>query len=418
MTNFSFKPSSLNLKKIFRQIGYTLSHWQAFKKLLFRLSDLRLTVVMLIFLFVLVGIGTLYQVEYGLYAAQKKFFYSWFFLFSGLIPFPGAKLVLFILTINLVSASLVRYKISFEKIGILMIHYGIILLMVSSFITHYFAKESFVLLGEGETTTVSEDYRFSELAVWTEEDLGDGKLNRHVLAYDTEAIEDGQPIRFAEYGITLTPVYYYQHAKPAFIEGVSVQSASGLLALAYQNPPKEREKVRPGGLFEVRFDRGQRNPNNLNNLVLLWEAEAKPFRLSDAAGRDVFLKIQRRRYALPFAVKLQDFRRELYYASNLPKEYESKIQIIREGESAETIQNARVYMNHPFRKNSLTFFQASFSVDEQGQEYSVLAVVENLAYLLPYVVSILICLGVFVHFLIMFFKRVLLRRKVSAEPSP
>ena len=97
-------------------------------------TSLKLTVVCLGFAIVLVFLGTLAQVDLGLYKAQNEFFRS-FLVFWGpksatwRIPIlPGGYLVGGVLLINLVSSHIMRFKLTRSKIGIWLTHFGLILL--------------------------------------------------------------------------------------------------------------------------------------------------------------------------------------------------------------------------------------------------------------------------------------------------
>src|SRR5476651_993161 len=99
-------------------------------------TSLRLTVVLLAFAILLVFIGTLAQVDEGLYNAQARYFRQWFILgfdwFGHDIPLllPGGYLIGTMLLLNLVAAHLYRFQLSIKKIGIQLAHSGIILLLV------------------------------------------------------------------------------------------------------------------------------------------------------------------------------------------------------------------------------------------------------------------------------------------------
>src|SRR5438552_3723870 len=100
------------------------------------LASLRLTVVLLTLGLVLVFIGTLAQVDLGLYKAQNEFFRS-FVIWWGpkgshwVIPvFPGGYMVGSVLLINLVAAHVKRFTLTWKKSGIFMVHIGIILMLL------------------------------------------------------------------------------------------------------------------------------------------------------------------------------------------------------------------------------------------------------------------------------------------------
>ena len=56
-------------------------------------GSLKITVILLALLFLLVFLGTLYQVEHGIFGAQERFFFAWI-VTAYFIPLPGGQLVL------------------------------------------------------------------------------------------------------------------------------------------------------------------------------------------------------------------------------------------------------------------------------------------------------------------------------------
>ena len=57
-----------------------------------------------------------------------------------------------------------------------------------------------------------------------------------------------------------------------------------------------------------------------------------------------------------------------------------------------------IYMNHPLRHRGLTFYQASFGMNDK---LSVFQVVRNPGWRLPYAACALVSLGLAVHFLLL-----------------
>src|SRR5581483_9912885 len=134
-------------------------------------TSLRLTVLCLCLGLALVFFGTLAQVDLGLYKAQNDFFRS-FFVYWGpkgegwQIPvFPGGYLVGSVLLLNLVAAHIKRFTLAKKKIGIFMVHAGLILLLLGQLLTDMFSVESVMHLRVGEAKNFSEETRRFELAV-------------------------------------------------------------------------------------------------------------------------------------------------------------------------------------------------------------------------------------------------------------
>ena len=104
-------------------------------------TSLRLTVILLSFAILLVFIGTLAQVDEGLYNAQSHYFRQWLVLglhvFGKKIPLilPGGYLIGTLLLVNLLAAHIYRFRFSTSKIGILLTHAGVILLLVGQLVT-------------------------------------------------------------------------------------------------------------------------------------------------------------------------------------------------------------------------------------------------------------------------------------------
>ena len=121
------------------------------------LASLYITVASLFLLFVLTFWGTIAQVQQGLYAAQDRFFNSFFFLAGGFIPFPGAQLVLWVLFVNLICSLILTFKkyTQWVNSGLFIIHVGLILYFIAAFMIFHFSQGTSVRLAEGEATNVS-----------------------------------------------------------------------------------------------------------------------------------------------------------------------------------------------------------------------------------------------------------------------
>lgn len=138
------------------------------------LTSLKVTVVLLLLSTLLVFLGTLAQVNEGLWEAQERWFKSfWVFRRAGdlwWVPpiFPGGYTIGFGLLINLVAAHINRFQMTWKKAGIHLTHAGIILLLVGQLATDMLSRESFVSFEEGQTRAYSEAHRSVELVVASE----------------------------------------------------------------------------------------------------------------------------------------------------------------------------------------------------------------------------------------------------------
>src|SRR5580700_3542170 len=92
------------------------------------LASLRLTIVCLACGMFIVFVGTLDQVQIGVYEAQLRYFKSFFLYFTlpgsqFRIPyFPGGYTLGAVLLVNLIADHVARFKFTWKKSGIQMLH--------------------------------------------------------------------------------------------------------------------------------------------------------------------------------------------------------------------------------------------------------------------------------------------------------
>ena len=181
-------------------------------------TSLRLTVVLLAFAILLVFIGTLAQVDEGLYNAQARYFRQW--LIFGLnmsghrIPLllPGGYLIGTMLVLNLVAAHLYRFQLTTKKIGIQIAHAGVILLLVGQLATDMFAHESQMHFSEGQTKSYAESSRNDELAFTS--DSGNG--GEDVIAIPGRLLERGGEIENKNLPFTIRVKSYWPNSEASF----------------------------------------------------------------------------------------------------------------------------------------------------------------------------------------------------------
>ena len=139
------------------------------KRLVNFFTSLRLTVACLSLAMLLVFIGTLAQVDEGLYAAQNRYFRSFLIYWTpkgsawGIPILPGGYLLGCVLIVNLISAHIKRFTFTKKKLGIFLTHIGLIMLLTGGLLTDLFQVETHMRLTEGQTKNYSESGMESEL---------------------------------------------------------------------------------------------------------------------------------------------------------------------------------------------------------------------------------------------------------------
>jgi hypothetical protein len=355
------------------------------------LIDLRLQLIALSILFILTLWGTLYQVEAGLWASQQRFFHSWYFLVGGLLPFPGAKLVLTYLFISLFLVMILRLSYRLEKTGIILIHLGLLVLLAGAGFTHLFAVESFISLREGEGGNLATDTRAWEISVWRES-MGESNQTatlRKVEAIDLALLIPGRPVIFSNAGLTLIPRRIFPHCRPASdpsptngglpsIPAASIAPRSLFQTLA---PPVDPAQAIPGCEFTL-LGGGK------TNMASRWGGEPEALIFGDCR-----ILLRRKCHELPATLALRRFTKETHPGTSVARRYESRLLMVEKGLSRDVV----VSMNEPLRFADVTVYQSSYSEDE-GVPVSTFAVVKNVGRAVPYAASLLLFLGMLIHF--------------------
>ena len=372
------------------------------------LASLKLTVLLLVFSMILVLLGTLEQVHWGVWHIQKLYFSSWLCFYpiessSTLrMPLPGGFLIGALLIVNLVFAHFRHFKATTAKIGISMIHSGLILLLIGGFVTAVYQEESAMVIPEGETKNYSEAFREYEFALVEKV----GTTDRVTTVPDSLLRSIGEKkasplIPLPGTPFTLNVKAYHPNAmlraKSQMPDGIEIKTTQGIgasAALAYKPMPESYDDNvgnTPTALVEL-LDSEQKSIGTwITNLNLTESFPAQTFKHKD---KNYEVSLRRMRNYLPFSVQLTKFTHEKYPGTQTPRRFASDV-IVHEGSSNFEFN---ISMNQPLRHGGRTFFQSSFGSTKDGKDISVLQVVKNPGWTLPYISVLLMSIGLVWHF--------------------
>ena len=359
------------------------------------LSSLGLSCTLLVLLGLLTWLGTLEQVEYGLFEVQKKYFES-FFLWHEVgdfaIPLPGAGLVLTLLFVNLTLGGIVRLRKGWSTAGILTTHVGILLMLASGFVKLYYSEDGHVTLYEGESASAFQSYYRWELVVT--EELAGGRLSEyHVPQEDFLDAAAGAPVTLSAAGLpfALELEHFMGNSTPlpkGPMFDVDVPVVDGFFLSERKKDAEAERNI--AGLYVTAVTGGERRTG------ILWGAMAGPWTFSTPEGRFA-VDLRKERYPMPFTVVLRDFTKEDHPGIDMPKAFSSDVTVIEDGSA----RPVRIEMNHPLRDGGLVLYQASWGPagSPPGTPlFSTLSVVRNPADQWPLVSCIVIALGLLLHF--------------------
>jgi hypothetical protein len=358
--------------------------------------SLKLTVVLLSLSIILIFWATLAQVKLGIWGVQEKFFHAFFVLETipgTAIPvpvFPGGYFLGGLLLVNLVAAHIYRFRLEWKKAGIQLTHLGLILLLLGELITSVQQVESNMRIEEGGTQHYSESYRINELAIL---DTTHPDFNE-VVAIPEAVLADGGSIQHPKLPFQIRIRDYYPNAALRLRD--QAPDATPSLATAGIGP---RVAVTP---LRITYRQDERNAPAAHIEFVGPEGSLGTWLVSpmlsapqsfDYAGRTWEFNLRFKRYYHPFAITLLDFSHDKYPGTEIPKNFSSRIQLKTDDGRGD--REVLIYMNNPLRHAGLTFYQASF---EKGDKVSILQVVRNPGWILPYVSCVMMGLGLLVQF--------------------
>jgi ResB-like family len=404
------------------------------KRLVKIFTSLRLTVILLAFAIVLVFVGTLAQVDEGLYNAQARYFRQWLIfgldLFGHKIPLilPGGYLIGTMLLLNLVCAHIYRFQLSIKKIGIQLAHAGVILLLLGQLTTDMLAHESQISFAEGQTKSFAESPLNYEL-VFTS---ANGANSEQVVAIPGKLLARGGEIQSQNLPFTIRVKSYWKNSEPQF-RAPMMQNGPPLttngVALDFDfHPAAEVKTMDDKNVPTAEIEIADANGSLGDWIVSDWTADDTMISalrqsyeqqlgadmaqkiVADlthpqfifAGGKKFTFALRPQRIYFPFSLTLLKATHTVYEGTDIPKDFRSRVQL----QNPQTGENREVEisMNHPLRYDGLTFYQYQMDAGEAAAQAgrvpsSVLQVVHNPSWLTPYIGCAMVAAGLVTQFM-------------------
>ena len=401
------------------------------------LSSMKLAVVLLVLLGMLTWLGTLAQIEDGLWKAQRDYFESWFLVadlelswwgrpvlpddqgrgFVLRIPMPGAYPVMGLLFVNLLVGGMLRMRWQMRNIGVLVIHVGIALLLLAGFVKMEFSYSGGLALFEdpaGSRRDPARLYQSSTFVSFHDYELallrtqGDTVEERVVAEADLLAATDGiVTLRADDLPFTVEVSHWMERCRP-MAKGPMFEAAAPVVDdgeggpgvfLSELEPLPERGANTAGAYVTVISAAGER----LQGIV--YGSEMRPYQKQrfpftfEIDGQRWGLDLRRVVYDLPFDVRLKRFVKRDHPGTLTAADYRSFVEIPEESD-----REVQIYMNTPLRKDGFVMYQTSWGPQVGGRPdggppfYSVFEIAENPSDKWPEYSCWVIALGLLIHF--------------------
>ncbi len=359
--------------------------------------SLKLTIVLLVFSMVLIFAATLDQVNLGIWAVQEKFFRAFVvYLPIGNVTvpaFPGGYTIGGLLLLNLLAAHFQRFTFAWKKTGILLTHVGLIVLLVGELLTGLWQQDHHMRLDIGETKNYAESFQHYELALIDETDA----TFDDVVAIPARLLARKSTLQHPKLPFRVVPKSYYPNSSlhsrtptPALAGGEAPSANLGVGSHVTASPQaityRPGERNVPSATVELFGVEGSLG-------TYLVSAHLSAPQTFTHAGRTWTIALRVQRAYQPFSLTLLKFSHDRYAGTEIPKNFSSSLRL--NTPDGRDDREVLIYMNNPLRYAGLTFYQAGFQNDDRT---SILQVVRNPSWLVPYIACALMTLGLSVQF--------------------
>jgi hypothetical protein len=369
-------------------------------------SSFALATSVLALLLLITFLGTLEQLEHGLFDSQKKYFESWWitgidvgcclramhFNYKGAfnlpLIMPGGLLLMVLLAVNMTLGGLIRLKkeaIWLAKlpmrvltgrfaaltpapraVGVFIAHFSVVFLLVAGLCSLLFKWDGAVSLREGQSSDVFQSFHDSVIEIEKLTPASkDGK--RTALVIDGALFQDlgdGKARTFTNSTMPfdLMVMNYVDHCEPRRDNGTA---GKRMVADGYYLQPTEKKDERGKLLNQEAWVDGAfvkaKLKDGTEQSGIIWRFAAAPFSIK--VGDEVWgVSLARRTWKLPFVVKLDKFEREVHPGTEQARRFTSHVTVIEGGEEHKRV----ITMNEPLRSKGFAFFQQSFDMRQDS----------------------------------------------------
>ena len=313
--------------------------------------------------------------------------------------------------------------------GIVQLHSGVLLMMFGQvFVSQYDVEEQLTIY-EGQTVNYAQDIRAVELAVVDRNLPGD---DQHDAEVTIPLVKNGQDSQFLEAKTIqsdqlpfdiLIEQYFYNSAvgsRGAKADSNPATKGKGISLRAKQ--AKINSGTNSGGAVDqasayVKFldkESGADLGTYLLSQSVLIGRDRDLIKLEEeieVGDKKYDVSLRYARHYKPYAVSLIDFRKDDYHGSTMVKNYSSDVYLV--DESKDVDRKIHISMNNPLRYSGETFYQSSWRPDHLGRETTILSVVTNRGWMIPYVACMIVATGMLAHFLLTLIRFL---RRLADEP--
>ncbi len=335
-----------------------------------------------------------------------------YLIYSGIrVPDEGLRILWQLMmgvlgTIPLLAGCIMVFK---QRGGIVVIHAGIALMMFGELFVSLYAVENQARMAEGQTVNYVYDVRNTELAITHKQ--GDG--TEEVIAIPRSKLllsaSSKKPVDDERLPFDVQVVQYMQNStlrrakssdKLPYNAGDAFKNKIALVDLPASKGTDSDAPVDEGAMYVTFTEKG--GGKDLGTYALSQKVTSsfeEPFEDEVKLGQEKYgVSLRFQRSYRPYSLRLIDARGDKFTASMITKNFSSDVHLV--DPSRNTNRTVHIWMNNPLRFAGETFYQSGFGSLSQSKDYTILSVVTNTGWMIPYVACMIVAIGLVSHFLV------------------
>ncbi len=283
-----------------------------------------------------------------------------------------------------------------KRAGVVVLHAGVALLMLSELLVGVSAVEGQMTIMEGESSNYVQDIRSIELAV-----IDSSGSQDKVVAIPGRLIKKGNLIEDDRLPVNIRVGEFYENStleKPKKSESNPADSGYGRSEIAKPvqgstGTDSASDVDLASAYVTLRTKDGDKTLGTW--LVSQLRTAEQPFEVD---GKTYAIALRFKRTYKPYTITLKDAVRENYVGTSTPRDYRSIIDL-NDPSRNEDRKDVHIWMNNPLRYGGETFYQSGLQTLRPGLDVTVLQVVTNDGWMIPYVSCMIVAVGMLAHFL-------------------
>ena len=285
-----------------------------------------------------------------------------------------------------------------KRAGIVLLHSGIVMLLIAEFVTGTTAVEGRMRINAGESVNFIEHVRTVELVFIDRSDPD----TDHVTVIPMRVLRRGGVIRDNRLPVDVEVVRYMKNSRvlDAGRTGPAVANpataGAGLRAVAVEEPeasgtdPEQKLDIPAVYVTLSHKDTGAPLGTYLATPWLKGTALDPQVTAVDGKAHDLSLRFART--YKPYRIELLEFQHDKYVGTETPRNFSSLVRLVDETRGVD--RTVKIWMNNPLRYAGETFYQSSF---EPGKNLTILQVVRNHGWMIPYLSCMFVAIGMAAH---------------------